>query len=68
MGIPKEQVLQNKNYISAYSDDVSIVLLFVPLASMRFRFSYVFPIRTECICALCPYKTQDTLHLISDFH
>ena len=40
MGIPKEQVLQNKKYIYAYTDDMSIVLLFVPLASMRFRFSY----------------------------
>ena len=39
MDIPKEQVLQNKNSISAYLDDMSIVLLFVPLASMRFRFS-----------------------------
>ena len=32
MDIPKEQ-----NYIY----DINIVLLFVPLASMRFRFSYV---------------------------
>ena len=41
MDIHKEQVLQNKNYIYAYSDDMSMALLFVPLASMRFRFSYV---------------------------